>query len=31
MAKSNVGFIGLGILGTPMATQLIAGRHTLFL
>jgi 2-hydroxy-3-oxopropionate reductase len=28
---SNVGFIGLGIMGRPMAGHLIAGSHTLFL
>jgi 2-hydroxy-3-oxopropionate reductase len=28
---SNVGFIGLGIMGTPMAANLITGGHTLFL
>ena len=27
----NVGFIGLGIMGAPMAGHLIAGGHTLFL
>jgi 2-hydroxy-3-oxopropionate reductase len=27
---SNVGFVGLGIMGTPMAGHLIAGGHTLF-
>jgi 2-hydroxy-3-oxopropionate reductase len=27
----NVGFIGLGIMGQPMAGHLIAGGHTLFL
>jgi 2-hydroxy-3-oxopropionate reductase len=27
----NVGFIGLGIMGTPMAGHLIQGGHTLFL
>ena len=27
----NVGFIGLGIMGTPMAGHLIKGGHTLFL
>jgi 2-hydroxy-3-oxopropionate reductase len=27
----NVGFIGLGIMGKPMAGHLIAGGHTLFL
>lgn len=26
---ANVGFIGLGIMGTPMAANLIAGGHTL--
>jgi 2-hydroxy-3-oxopropionate reductase len=31
MAMSKVGFIGLGIMGTPMAAHLIAGGHTLFL
>ncbi len=28
---SNIGFIGLGIMGRPMAGHLIAGGHTLFL
>ncbi len=28
---SNIGFIGLGIMGTPMAGHLIKGGHTLFL
>ena len=28
---SNVGFIGLGIMGTPMVANLIKGGHTLFL
>jgi 2-hydroxy-3-oxopropionate reductase len=28
---SNVGFIGLGIMGKPMAANLIKGGHTLFL
>jgi 2-hydroxy-3-oxopropionate reductase len=28
---SKVGFIGLGIMGAPMAAHLIAGGHTLFL
>jgi len=27
---SKVGFIGLGIMGTPMASHLIAGGHTLY-
>ncbi len=27
---SNIGFIGLGIMGRPMAAHLIAGGHTLF-
>ncbi len=27
---SNIGFIGLGIMGRPMAGHLIAGGHTLF-
>jgi len=27
---SNVGFIGLGIMGAPMAGHLLAGGHTLF-
>jgi 2-hydroxy-3-oxopropionate reductase len=31
MAMSKVGFIGLGIMGTPMAAHLIAGGHALFL
>ena len=28
---SNIGFIGLGIMGKPMAGHLIKGGHTLFL
>ncbi|HTE13769.1 MAG TPA: 2-hydroxy-3-oxopropionate reductase [Burkholderiales bacterium] len=28
---SNIGFIGLGIMGKPMALNLITGGHTLFL
>ena len=28
---SKVGFIGLGIMGAPMAGHLIAGGHELFL
>jgi len=28
---SNVGFIGLGIMGKPMALNLIKGGHTLYL
>ena len=28
---SNVGFIGLGIMGRPMASHLAAGGHELFL
>ena len=28
---SNVGFIGLGIMGKPMASNLIKGGHTLYL
>jgi len=28
---SNIGFIGLGIMGRPMAGHLIAGGHTLYL
>jgi 2-hydroxy-3-oxopropionate reductase len=28
---SNLGFIGLGIMGRPMAGHLIAGGHKLFL
>ncbi|AOJ85255.1 2-hydroxy-3-oxopropionate reductase (plasmid) [Burkholderia sp. MSMB0856] len=28
---SKIGFIGLGIMGTPMAANLIRGGHTLFL
>ncbi|MEK7361427.1 MAG: NAD(P)-binding domain-containing protein, partial [Pseudomonadota bacterium] len=28
---SNIGFIGLGIMGKPMAANLIKGRHTLYL
>jgi len=27
---SKVGFVGLGIMGTPMAGQLLAGGHELF-
>ena len=27
----NIGFIGLGIMGKPMALNLIKGGHTLFL
>lgn len=27
----NVGFVGLGIMGTPMAGHLIAGGHSLAL
>src|ERR1700712_3566166 len=27
---SNIGFIGLGIMGRPMAAHLITGGHTLF-
>ena len=27
----NVGFIGLGIMGKPMALNLIKGGHTLYL
>jgi 2-hydroxy-3-oxopropionate reductase len=27
---SNIGFIGLGIMGTPMAGHLLAGGHTLY-
>ena len=27
---ANIGFIGLGIMGTPMAGHLLAGGHTLF-
>ena len=27
---SNIGFIGLGIMGRPMAAHLVAGGHTLF-
>ena len=27
---SNIGFIGLGIMGRPMAGHLLAGGHTLF-
>jgi 2-hydroxy-3-oxopropionate reductase len=27
---SNIGFIGLGIMGRPMAGHLIAGGHSLF-
>jgi len=27
----NIGFIGLGIMGKPMAANLIKGGHTLFL
>ena len=28
---STIGFIGLGIMGKPMALNLIKGGHTLFL
>jgi 2-hydroxy-3-oxopropionate reductase len=28
---SNIGFIGLGIMGKPMALNLIKGGHKLFL
>src|SRR5690242_18810321 len=28
---ANIGFIGLGIMGRPMAARLINGGHTLFL
>src|SRR4051794_18112638 len=28
---SNIGFIGLGIMGKPMALNLLKGGHTLFL
>ena len=28
---SNIGFVGLGIMGKPMALNLIKGGHTLFL
>ena len=28
---SNVGFVGLGVMGKPMALNLIKGGHTLFL
>src|SRR5262245_38582539 len=31
MASLNVGFIGLGIMGAPMAGQLLKGGHKLFL
>jgi 2-hydroxy-3-oxopropionate reductase len=27
---ARIGFIGLGIMGTPMAGHLIAGGHSLF-
>ena len=27
---SNIGFVGLGIMGRPMAAHLVAGGHTLF-
>src|SRR3974390_890303 len=27
---TNIGFIGLGVMGRPMAGHLIAGGHTLF-
>jgi 2-hydroxy-3-oxopropionate reductase len=30
-SMSNVGFVGLGIMGKPMALNLIKGGHTLFL
>ena len=28
---SNIGFVGLGIMGKPMAANLIKGGHALFL
>lgn len=28
--STNIGFIGLGIMGTPMALRLVQGGHTLF-
>ncbi len=28
---SNIGFVGLGIMGKPMAANLIKGGHTLYL
>jgi 2-hydroxy-3-oxopropionate reductase len=31
MNMSNIGFIGLGIMGKPMAANLIKGGHTLYL
>jgi 2-hydroxy-3-oxopropionate reductase len=31
MAMANVGFIGLGIMGTPMAGHLLKGGHQVFL
>jgi 2-hydroxy-3-oxopropionate reductase len=31
LAMSNIGFIGLGIMGKPMALNLIKGGHTLYL
>src|SRR5215212_2073042 len=31
IAMSNVGFVGLGIMGKPMALNLIKGGHTLYL
>ncbi|MBU0589047.1 MAG: 2-hydroxy-3-oxopropionate reductase, partial [Gammaproteobacteria bacterium] len=30
MTTHKLGFIGLGIMGTPMALNLIKGGHTLF-
>jgi 2-hydroxy-3-oxopropionate reductase len=29
--EMNIGFVGLGIMGKPMALNLIKGGHTLFL
>ncbi|MCC2682502.1 MAG: 2-hydroxy-3-oxopropionate reductase [Nitrosospira multiformis] len=31
MGRTKIGFIGLGIMGKPMASHLIRGGHTLFL
>ena len=28
---ANIGFVGLGIMGRPMALNLIKGGHSLFL
>jgi 2-hydroxy-3-oxopropionate reductase len=31
MDMSKIGFVGLGIMGTPMAGHLMVGGHELFL